>query len=87
MDIALEDTGLHMPLVTVRSAIMLEALDLSSVSKAVASQHKDGNFFTLGKSSSILKNEFLLQNPAIFHFQVPCASCLVEAKRQSVSSL
>lgn len=57
MDRALEDTGLHMLLVTVMNAIMLEPLDLPSVSRAVASQHKDGNFFTVG-NSSILKHDY-----------------------------
>lgn len=42
---ALEDTGQHMLVVTATGAVMLEHLDLQSVSLAVANPPNDGNYF------------------------------------------
>lgn len=41
----LEDTGQHMLLVIATGAVMLEHLDLQSVSLAVANPPNDGNYF------------------------------------------
>lgn len=64
-----------MLLVIVINAIMLEALDLPNVSKAVASQHKDGNFFTLGKLNQYWRMNFfcITQLSFIFRYHVPRA--------------
>lgn len=41
---ALGDTGLHMLVVTATGAIMLEGIDLQSVSLVVANPPRNGNF-------------------------------------------